>query len=184
MILFVYYIILNINPSFYNALITKFKYNYFRTKSIQQKYIQRVNNNKDIGDSYDIESHDIVVQKLLKDLKYQLVIDNNTTGTLVQLIKYGDEWEFNRINHDNTNQLKIFNHNSEYEKVIGCMASVYIKTKINRYSNTNTTNNSNSSINHNESINYDIDYLEIDGYADSRVAQGMLALLSNVSNTS
>ena len=179
-----------------------------------------------------------IVLDVLEPLRLELIVFNDTKSTLLNLIKYGDNYLIRRSrrivgildddsstkssdikssdDHD-INHSRISNNNNDYDKVMGCLSNVYIKTSItkpsssdNYYDNNNddvydgynsvnirnSSNRSDSAVGNcrnasSSSSSSDDDddmmskqYLEIDGYADSRVSQGMLALLIQVRDDS
>eukprot|EP01038_Epipyxis_sp_PR26KG_P010713 gene10713-14385_t len=91
----------------------------------------------------------------LSDATDGICVHNNATMTLINLIKIGDEYnkEFSDANHYYVNQYK-YEEKNGFEKVSGCMATVLIKTKLKGNS-----------------------VVFVEGFADSRVASGMLAVL-------
>jgi sulfur transfer protein SufE len=86
---------------------------------------------------------------------------NNITATLINLIQFGDSW----ATETNPNPSAAFDRFRKGDKVPGCMADVRITT----------------------TFNYDSPLgnpkISVEGSADSRVAQGILALLCQVSST-
>lgn len=83
-----------------------------------------------------------------------IAVPNNKTATLINLITYGDIWQQQHQQTDIT-------HTDTWDKVVGCMADVRIKTIV---------------------ITTASSYIEkyaIKATADSRVARGMIAMLSD-----
>lgn len=84
-------------------------------------------------------------------------VPSNTTATLLNLIKFGDEWSAKQEErYGNENLL----HN-QWERVPGCMADVRIKTEVTKYNIDDKLDN----------------VCTFKAVADSRVARGMIALL-------
>ena len=156
----------------------------------------------------NLENYDV-----LNDLK-NLVIDRsgNITTTMLKLIQMGDALKEKQnimdLNFEILRNLKLLskgNTANAYEKVQGCMATVFIRTSLNSreleaavrcffllflgsfmidYYNCISI----ASVTSNEKI-FDVEedadgissnIISIDGFADSRVAQGMLALIIEV----
>lgn len=90
-----------------------------------------------------------------------LAVPANTTATLINLIQYGDAWA-TETKKKTTGEFDRFRKG---ERVPGCMADVRITTTFN--------------YDHLESITKH-PRISVDGSADSRVAQGILALLCEV----
>jgi hypothetical protein len=102
-------------------------------------------------------------------LRQQVVVEGNVTATLLKLIKLGDRWADSGVN---------INYLGEaFERVPGCMATVRIKTSlvplspVSPVSPAPTTTPTYPTTPH---------WVRVQGVADSRVAQGMLALLSQL----
>lgn len=105
----------------------------------------------------------------LSEICQTIAVPFNTTATLINLIQYGDNW-VNERNHDS---LGVFERFKKGDKVPGCMADVHITTSFN-YADKNTGQiSTDSTIPIGPTVS-------IDGTADSRVAQGILALLCQV----
>lgn len=99
------------------------------------------------------------------DLKNKIVLPQDTTATLRNLVQLGDEWSRSSdtasIASSNSNTLR----QSQFEKVSGCSSLVEIKTSL-------YASDSDSS-DHPQ-------HILVEGKADSRVTQGMLAVLCQV----
>lgn len=95
-----------------------------------------------------------------------VAVPGNSTKTLVNLINLGDEWASKckrRADVDNSGLTSFLEYNARPgEKVPGCMADVRITTSV-------------------RSSSSGVEVVSIEGSADSRVAQGMLAMLVMVS---
>lgn len=105
----------------------------------------------------------------LSQLCKVVAVPTNTTATLINLIQYGDTWAADAKRKSRGE----FDRFKKGDKVPGCMADVRITTKFN-YLAVEKENLGNSQDN--------LPRLSIEGSADSRVAQGILALLCEVSN--
>jgi hypothetical protein len=100
----------------------------------------------------------------LYELSQKVVVADNATATLVNLINLGDVWSLKSGNRDFDLPFQLSLNG--FDRVPGCMADARVKTNLMDVSDGG-----------NEAR------VEISGWADSRVAQGMLALLSQVLNT-
>lgn len=110
-------------------------------------------------------SHDII-----QDLKHKIVVLNNATSTLRNLISFGDQW----VKLDDTVQTDHKNFvQSELERVQGCTSTVKIKTS---YTLLPQSSSAGSRLLRSAGSNA----IRVEGTADSRVTQGMLAILCNV----
>lgn len=106
-------------------------------------------------------------------LKNQIVIEGNSTATLKNLIKYGDNWlHTDRPQEADVNGTKVLS-NTQFEKVIGCASQVEIRTSL-------IPPQSSHSMKNNKNKNAKDSTVRVDGKADSRVTQGMLAVLCKV----
>ena len=99
-----------------------------------------------------------------------VAVPSNTTATLINLIQYGDTWAAD-AKRKSTGE---FDRYKRGDKVRGCMADVRIVTTfIHELEGKENTENCLSKSSR----------ISIEGSADSRVAQGILALLCQVSGT-
>jgi sulfur transfer protein SufE len=105
-------------------------------------------------------------QPYVHSLKDQLVVAGNTASTLRNLIHFGDEWSrsCNAATEDDSSQRHSLTQ-SQYERVTGCTSTVEIKTSVAPASNRSSPEGR---------------AILIEGKADSRVTQGMLAVLCKV----
>lgn len=106
---------------------------------------------------------------VMQRIKSHIVVENNVPETIRNLIRYGDQWSLEPREIVESTGTHIANCN--FEKVSGCTSTVQIKTHI---------------VPENKDI-IDTDFLEqeqcrvqVEGSADSRVTQGMLAILCQV----
>ena len=106
-------------------------------------------------------------------LKNQIVIEGNSTATLKNLIKYGDNW----LHTDRPIETDVIGtqvlSNTQFEKVIGCASQVEIRTSL-------IPSQSSKSMKNNSAKRSQNSIVRVDGKADSRVTQGMLAVLCKV----
>jgi hypothetical protein len=100
---------------------------------------------------------------MLYDLSEKVSVRSNTTATLLNLINLGDTWAVKSQSVCETVQPDL---RSGFDRVVGCMADVRIKTNI--------------LLPDVISIPRIEAKIIVEGTADSRVAQGLLALLSMV----
>ena len=108
-------------------------------------------------------------------LKNQIVIEGNSTATLKNLIKYGDNW----LHTDKPQETEVIGtqvlSNTQFEKVIGCASQVEIRTSLIPSQSSKSMKNKNNSAKGSQNST-----VRVDGKADSRVTQGMLAVLCKV----
>ena len=102
-----------------------------------------------------------------------VAVTTNSTATLINFIQLGDSW----ATETNKRTSSEFDRFKKGDKVPGCMADVRITTSF-RYPD-NLEGHQNDLINSVPALNPD-PTITIDGTADSRVAQGILALLCKV----
>jgi sulfur transfer protein SufE len=103
------------------------------------------------------------IMQIASELKRKLVSNQDSTTTLRSLVQFGDEWSRSPLTGvtEGRNALSA----SHFEKVSGCSAVVDIKTGI---CATNTSSNDGSN------------RVMVEGRADSRVTQGMVAVICQV----
>ena len=109
--------------------------------------------------------------EMLSQISRSVAVPTNTTATLINLIQLGDNWATETVKNSGGE----FNRFKKGDKVRGCMADVRITTSFQypdfgALSAPPLTSSSDPTI-------------SIDGSADSRVAQGILALLCKVSRS-
>ena len=123
---------------------------------------------------FDPES---AVYAYLSEVKQNIVIPSNTSATLRKLISYGDTWLFstNKIDSDDTNNCALTH--SGYERVTGCTSTVHIRTSFKEDEQPLQLQ-----IRHQQQEKAQQRLVKVEGSADSRVTQGMLAILCNVSD--
>lgn len=107
---------------------------------------------------------------MLSEISRSVAVPTNTTATLINFIQLGDTWAAETMKKSGDG----FDRFKKGDKVRGCMADVRITTSFEYPDDSNLssppqTQNSEPTI-------------SIDGSADSRVAQGILALLCKVSS--
>lgn len=118
-----------------------------------------------------------------EEMKSAVVVPGNTTATLLRLIQFGDEWRANQSTltgdgdidaavRPGMTMLDVVAAQNGFQRVTGCMANVQIRTQLIQ----------SSSIPHaltqQQQPGFQSEMMvRIEGMADSRVAQGMLALL-------
>ena len=108
---------------------------------------------------------------MLSQISRSVAVPTNTTATLINLIQLGDNWATETMKNSGGE----FNRFKKGDKVRGCMADVRITTSF-QYPDSGAL----STPPFTSSIDPTI---SIDGSADSRVAQGILALLCKVSRS-
>jgi hypothetical protein len=108
---------------------------------------------------------DVVEQPSARVLKDQIVVQGNTAATLRNLIHFGDEWSRSCSAAAQSGDQCQSLTQSQYERVTGCTSTVEIKTSV--------APAAQRSLPEERAI-------VIEGKADSRVTQGMLAVLCMV----
>lgn len=109
--------------------------------------------------------------EMLSQISRSVAVPTNTTATLINLIQFGDNWATETMKDSGGE----FNRFRKGEKVRGCMADVRITTSFEYPDSTDLSSPSAPSSSD--------PMITIDGSADSRVAQGILALLCKVSRS-
>jgi sulfur transfer protein SufE len=103
------------------------------------------------------------ILQIASELKRKLVSNQDSTTTLRSLVQFGDEWSRSPLTvvTEGGNALSA----SQFEKVSGCSAVVDVKTGI--YAPSISSNDGSNRV-------------KVEGRADSRVTQGMVAVICQV----
>jgi len=109
------------------------------------------------------------VSDVLQTIKSCVIVENNVPETLKKLIQYGDQWYLGKEPVRTEASAVSCSANSQFERVAGCTSVVQIKTSL-----VPTSLDS-----HSTGI-AEQHRVQVEGSADSRVTQGMLAILCQV----
>lgn len=113
------------------------------------------------------------VSDVMQRIKASTIVKNNTSGTLRNLIKWGDQWSLEKDTDVTLKSSESCISNSQFERVSGCASIVQIQTSL--------VPMVNGSIDTGAFVQQER-CVHVEGSADSRVTQGMLAILCKVKN--
>lgn len=108
---------------------------------------------------------------ICETIKNVIVVQDDTKATLHNLINYGDQWV--KLDDQTVRREPMYFLQSELDRVAGCTSTVHIRTSYESTSNS-LFNGSLVSRKKNDRT------IRVEGTADSRVTQGMLAILCRV----